>query len=209
MSQRGAVIATLRYLGARQRSHAALRHQGYTGRMPPLLTVGHGQLDHDGLRDLLLGADVDVVVDVRRFRGSRRNPDVNQGSLQQWLPEAGIDYTWEDGLGGRRSLPTEAGTQDPWWTVDAFRAYAAHSRTPEFTEALERVLDTATRRTVAVMCSESVWWRCHRRLIADVCTVARDLDVRHLMPDGRLREHRPAAGARRRDDGLLVWDRHQ
>lgn len=174
--------------------------------MPLLLTVGHGQLDHDGLRDLLLGAGVDVVVDVRRFRGSRRNPDVNQGVLQKGLPEAGIDYTWADALGGRRNLPAEAENHDPWWTVDAFRAYAAHTRTPEFITALDRVLDTATRRTVAVMCSESVWWRCHRRLIADVCVVARYIAVHHLMPDGRLREHRPAAGARRRDDGLLVWD---
>src|SRR5690625_7899698 len=130
--------------------------------MPPLLTVGHGQLDRDGLQDLLLSADVGIVVDVRRFRGSRRNPNVNQGSLQQSLPEAGIDYTWEDGLGGRRSLPTEADIEDPWWTVDAFRAYAAHTRSPEFITALDRVVDTAASRTVAVMCSESEWWRWHR-----------------------------------------------
>ena len=56
------------------------------------------------------------------------------------------------------------------------------------------------------MCSESVWWRCHRRLIADVCVLGREIDVRHLMPDGHLRPHRPSEGARVRDDGLLVWD---
>ena len=67
----------------------------------------------------------------------------------------------------------------------------------------------ADRIRTAVMCSESVWWRCHRRLIADVVTVGRGREVLHLMPDGELRPHRPAEGARRREDGLVVWDAGQ
>lgn len=87
-----------------------------------------------------------------------------------------------------------------------FRAYAAHTRTAEFGAALDQVLAEVSERPVAVMCSESVWWRCHRRLIADVATLGHDVPVHHLMPDGRLTRHRPADGARIHPDGRLYWD---
>ncbi|MBM0237413.1 DUF488 domain-containing protein [Micromonospora sp. ATA32] len=90
--------------------------------------------------------------------------------------------------------------------MPSFRTYAAYTRTAEFIAALDLVLEEARARTVAVMCSETVWWRCHRRLIADVATLARDVPVRHIMPDGRLDLHPPAEGARVRPDGLLIWD---
>ncbi len=173
--------------------------------MPSLVTVGHGPADRRRLGRLLTDAGIEVVVDVRRFPGSRTNPDVGRDALAGWLPDAGIAYRWEEGLGGRRS-GGDGPPEDPWWTVAAFRAYAAHTRTPGFTEALDRVLAEAVTRTVTVMCSESVWWRCHRRLIADVATLARGVPVRHLMPDGRWSAHHPAAGARLRPDGLVVWD---
>ena len=79
--------------------------------------------------------------------------------------------------------------------MSQFAAYAAHTRTPEFTAALDEVLAAAAGRDVAVMCSESVWWRCHRRLIADVAVLGRGVPVTHLMPDGRLTPHRPSEGA--------------
>jgi uncharacterized protein (DUF488 family) len=170
-----------------------------------LLTVGHGRLDEEGLGSLLRGAGVELLVDVRRFPGSRANPAVRRDALPSWLPRRGIDYRWEERLGGRRKLP-ESDTEDLWWQVDAFRAYAAHTRTPEFADALAEVLTEADARRVAVMCSESVWWRCHRRVVADVAVLAHAFDVRHLMHDGRLTEHRPAEGARVRPDGLVGWD---
>lgn len=172
----------------------------------PLLTVGHGTLDGDGLGALLLGAGVQSLVDVRRFPGSRRNPDVHTDALARWLPERGIDYRWEERLGGRRSLPAGEPELDGWWTVAAFRAYAAHTRTDAFRDALSEVLDQAAATVTAVLCSESVWWRCHRRLIADVTVLSHARPVQHLMPDGRLADHRVAAGARVRPDGLVVWD---
>lgn len=177
-----------------------------TGSGAGLLTVGHGRLDRHGLGPLLRGAGVEAVVDVRRFPGSRSNPDVVREALARWLPDAGISYRWEQRLGGRRSLPAGEPVLDTWWTVPAFRAYAAHTRTEEFRTALAGVLDACDGRAVAVLCSESVWWRCHRRLIADVTVLAERWPVRHLMPDGRQADHRPAAGARVRPDGLLVWD---
>jgi uncharacterized protein (DUF488 family) len=95
---------------------------------------------------------------------------------------------------------------DTWWTVPAFQAYASYTRTQDFRDALALVLGAAQQERVAVLCSESVWWRCHRRLIADVAVLGHGLVVSHLFGTGRLQPHVPAAGARVRDDGLLVWD---
>ncbi|SCF05822.1 Protein of unknown function, DUF488 [Micromonospora saelicesensis] len=171
-----------------------------------LLTVGHGAADRGRLGELLTGAGIAQVVDVRRYPASRTNPDVRREELERWLPECGIDYRWEPRLGGRRHVPAGEPEPDTWWTVAAFRAYAAHTRTAEFDDALAEVLAEADRRTTAIMCSESVWWRCHRRLIADVATLGNGVPVAHLMPDGRLSPHRPAEGARRLPDGHLLWD---
>ena len=170
----------------------------------PLLTVGHGPDDRDRLGARLSGAGVASLVDVRRFPGSRSNPDVGREALEEWLPAAGIAYRWEERLGGRRRLPAGEPVTDGWWTVAQFAAYAAHTRTPPFTAALDEVLAESAGATVAVMCSESVWWRCHRRLIADVAVLGRGVPVRHLMPDGRLAAHHPSAGAVVRD-GQLHW----
>jgi uncharacterized protein (DUF488 family) len=171
----------------------------------PLLTVGHGPEDRTALAARLCGAGVGLVVDVRRFPGSRSNTDVRREALEEWLPAAGIGYRWEARLGGRRRLPPGGPVADGWWTVAQFAAYAAHTRTAEFAAALDEVLTEAATGTVAVMCSESVWWRCHRRLVADVAVLARGVPVSHLMPDGRLAEHRPSEGAVRGDDGLVRW----
>jgi uncharacterized protein (DUF488 family) len=170
----------------------------------PLLTVGHGPEDRSHLGARLTAAQVDVVVDVRRFPGSRHNPDVGRDELAGWLPAAGIGYRWDERLGGRRRLPPEEPVADGWWTVPQFAAYAAHTRTPEFGAALDDLLAEAATATVAVMCSESVWWRCHRRLIADVAVLGRDVPVTHLMPDGRLSPHRVSAGAVR-DAAEVRW----
>ena len=95
------------------------------------------------------------------------------------------------------------------WREDMFRGYAEHMRSPDFLLAIDAVLAEAASRQVAVMCSESLWWRCHRRRVADFVSVARGVEVRHLMHDGRIEEHRPSAGLRLRDDGLLVYDAGQ
>ena len=165
-----------------------------------LITFGHGTASREQLLDLLTGAGVAAVVDVRRFPGSRTHPDLRREALEEWLPADGIGYRWEERLGGRRTLPPGEPVVDDWWTVAQFAAYAAHTRTPEFAAALDEVLAEAARSTVAVMCSESVWWRCHRRLIADVAVLARGVPVQHLMPDGRLTPHRPSEGAVTRGD---------
>ena len=174
--------------------------------MPGLLTVGHGTADQAALQRLLSAAEVELVVDVRRFPGSRCNDDVRREALEQWLPASGIRYRWDERLGGRRSLPAGAAAVDTWWTVAAFRAYAAHTRSEEFGAAWADLRADVRTATVAVLCSESMWWRCHRRLVADVATLAAGLPVEHLLPSGRRVLHQAAEGARLDEDGRVVWD---
>lgn len=167
-----------------------------------LLTLGHGTLTQDGFTDLVTGAELSMVVDVRRFPGSRRHPHFASDAMTQWLPAAGVGYRWEPRLGGRRRTDPAEPDADPWWQVEAFRAYAAHTRSAEFAEGLTSVLDDLARGRVAVMCSESVWWRCHRRVVADVAVLVHGLDVLHLAHSGRRTPHPPADGARVTADGL-------
>jgi uncharacterized protein (DUF488 family) len=169
-----------------------------------LLTVGHGDASQEQLTALLTEAEVRLLVDVRRFPGSRRNPHFARDAMEGWLPAAGVSYRWEQRLGGRRRVPSEEKGADPWWRVEAFAAYAAYTRTPEFGEGMADLFADvgAMPGQVAVMCSESLWWRCHRRLVSDVAVLLHGLDVSHLGHDGKLTAHVPAAGARVTPDGL-------
>lgn len=170
----------------------------------PLLTFGHSTADRERLTTLLHGAGVVAVVDVRTAPGSRRNPDVGKELLQDWMPERGIAYRWEKRLGGfRRAAPD---SPDVFWENVSFRGYAGHTRSADFLAAIDELLRQAVTVRTTVMCSEALWWRCHRRIIADFAVLARQVPVLHLAHDGRLSEHRPAAGARLRQDGLIVYD---
>ncbi|WP_399142605.1 DUF488 family protein [Streptomyces sp. NBUA17] len=171
---------------------------------PHLVTFGHGTAGRSELAALLRDAGVAAVVDVRTAPGSRRDPDLLRERLTRWLPEEGLGYRWERRLGGFRKPAPDS--PDVVWRNASFRGYAAHTRTPEFVAAMDELLAQAARERSAVMCGEAVWWRCHRRLIADFAVLARDTPVDHLMHDGRLTPHSPTPGARLRPDGLLVYD---
>jgi uncharacterized protein (DUF488 family) len=159
-----------------------------------LLTVGHGTHPAEEFVSLLRGASVESLVDIRIGPGSKRNPQFQREAMASWLPSAGIAYRWEKRLGGFRRLPADS--PDVALRNDSFRAYAAHMRTPEFIEALGEVLTDAADMRTTVMCSESVWWRCHRRLVADAVALLHGWEVQHLMPDGRLSAHPPTTGVR-------------
>jgi uncharacterized protein (DUF488 family) len=169
---------------------------------PRVLTFGHGTADADAMIRLLSAAGVERLVDVRTAPGSRRNPDAARGVLERRLPEAGIGYRWDKRLGGWRKTPPEG--PDTALRNRSFTGYAAHMRSPEFLAAIDELTDT---RAAAVMCAESVWWRCHRKLIADFLVLARGVAVAHLMHDGSVRPHRPSPEARLLPDrGVLVYD---
>lgn len=170
-----------------------------------LLTFGHGTASQEEIGGLLRGAGVEALVDVRTAPGSRRNPHVSRAELARWLPSYGVAYRWDKRLGGFRRPPPDS--PDVFWQQEMFRGYAAHMRTPEFAAAIDELLAFAGTQTV--MCSESVWWRCHRRMIADFLVLARGVAVSHLMHDGRVVAHEPTLGARVREDGLLVYDAGQ
>ncbi|MFI9081900.1 DUF488 family protein [Streptomyces sioyaensis] len=173
-------------------------------RKTELLTFGHSTADRQELIELLRWANVTSVVDVRIGPGSRRNPHLSRSNLARWMPEVGIGYRWEPGLGGFRQAPADS--PDIVWRNASFRGYAAYMREPAFVTALDQLLDEASHSRTTVMCSEAVWWRCHRRLIADFATVSRHAAVQHLMHDKRLVPHPPTPGLRLRHDGLLVYD---
>ncbi|OAA24583.1 Protein of unknown function, DUF488 [Frankia sp. EI5c] len=187
--------------------HWSVPRSGYTCRVTQglfLLTVGHGTLSEDQLAGLLQDAEVTLLVDVRSMPGSRHNPQVARQRMERWLPAAGVAYRWEPRLGGRRAAPPDS--PDTALRNRAFAGYAAWMRAPEFTQAVDELLDEARTARTAVMCAETVWWRCHRRMIADFVTLARDAQVLHLRHDGRTDPHHVTSGVRLRDDGLLVYD---
>lgn len=171
--------------------------------MPTLLTIGHGTLPVDDLGAILHGAGVTCLVDIRSFPGSRRNPQFGRGALETWAPSEGIAYHWDRRLGGRRR--PDPASPHVALRHPSFRAYADHMDTGEFREAVAALVDRAEAEPTAVMCSESVWWRCHRRLVADHVTLLCTGVVEHLMHDGRRTPHRPTPGARV-DGDRLVYD---
>ncbi len=167
--------------------------------MHPVFTIGHGVRPLDELVEALLQAGVETLVDVRRFPGSRRNPQFNQGPLRDAVGEAGVAYRHAVELGGRRSgEPGEE--QFGCIRVAAFRSYAARMRTEEWQEALAREL---AQPTPCFMCAETVWWRCHRRLIAELLT-ARSHTIVHLLGPSRREPHRLYDESEARDGRLYL-----
>jgi uncharacterized protein (DUF488 family) len=164
-------------------------------------TVGHGTLGAEAFLALLDTPHLDGLVDIRSFPGSRRNPQYGRQEMERWVPAGGIGYRWISELGGRRRpVP---GSKHLALRHEAFRAYADHMETPTFGTGLEELLALSRRRSIAVMCSESVWWRCHRRLLADHLVLVHGIDVVHLMHDGRLAPHSPTEGVRLADSALV------
>ena len=167
-----------------------------------LLTVGHGTLGSEAFVELVDRAGVRQVVDVRRMPSSRRHPQFGLDRLSSSLPGAGVRYRWEPRLGGvRRSHPDAPNIA---LRHRSFRAYADWMSSPEFAAALDELLSGHDGLS-AVMCAESLWWRCHRRLIADAAVLLGAVEVSHLGHDGRLQGHRVTEGARVHGD-VVVYD---
>jgi uncharacterized protein (DUF488 family) len=171
--------------------------------MAPVHTAGHSTRSSGELLDLLVAHDVERLVDVRRYPASRRHPQFSREALEAALAAAGIGYRHEPDLGGRRA-PRPASPHTAW-RVAAFRGYADHMETPEFTAALARLIGLAEQARVVILCAEAVPWRCHRRLIADAL-VARGVEVRHILGPGAAQPHALDPNARVLADGRLLYD---
>ncbi len=167
-----------------------------------MYSVGHGTRATPEFVDVLRTAGVSTLADIRSAPGSRRHPQFGQAALVASLKEAGIDYVHLRGLGGRR----EAATDSPHVAlkVDAFRGYADHMSTDEFAADYARLVTIARERTTAFMCAETLWWRCHRRLLSDRLTID-GWDVVHLFAAGKSEPHR-VWDVVRVVDGRLVYD---
>lgn len=165
-------------------------------------TVGHSTRSAEVFVDTLRAHGIELVADVRRFAGSRRLPQFGADALAESLRGAGIAYGSIPALGGRRR--PDPRSVNSGWRHPAFRAYADHVASAEFAEGLHELLDLANGLRTAIMCAELLWWRCHRRLIADVLTTlgievvhirdAEHSSVHQLMPPAHLR------------NGVLVYD---
>ena len=149
-------------------------------------TIGHGTRAIEELIALLRAQSVAQLVDVRTIPRSRRNPHFHREALAETLPTAGIAYVHMSRLGGLRK--TRADSVNLGWRNASFRGYADYMETPEFARGLEALIELARQRPTAIMCAETVSWRCHRSLIADALT-ARGIAVEHILAAGRAELH--------------------
>ena len=165
-------------------------------------SVGHGARPQGEFLAVLEEAGIRTLADIRTFPGSRRHPHFGQAALRDALAEHGIAYEHLRGLGGRRDARPDS--PHTALRVEAFRGYADHMGTDEFASDLARLEESARRAPTAYMCAETLWWRCHRRMLSDLLTV-RGWEVTHLLAPGKSEPHRVWDVARI-VHGALVYD---
>jgi len=164
-------------------------------------TIGHSTLSIAEFIRTLKSFAIEIVVDVRSFPGSRRYPHFNRENLMQSLTQASIEYLHLPELGGRRRA--RADSQNLAWRNESFRGYADYMETPDFREGIARLLDLTSARRTAIMCSEAVWWRCHRSLISDYLK-AKGVEVTHIAAAEKSAPH-PFTTAARIVNGKLSY----
>lgn len=165
-------------------------------------TIGHSNREFDEVIAMLRANSITDLVDIRSLPGSRKYPQWDQDRIIEALP-SDITYHWIRELGGRRHTPKDVPSPNTGWNVKAFQNYADHMDTAEFAQGLEALIEIARHGRPAIMCSEAVPWRCHRRLVTDALLVA-GVDVFDIMS---VTSTRPASltGHARLDDGHLTY----
>ena len=169
-----------------------------------LYTIGHSTRTIEHVVALLREHGIELLVDVRRFPGSRRHPHFGSAALAASLAEAGIAYAHAEALGGRRDSEAGAASPNTAWRNAAFRAYADYMATPPFRAALDRLIAQSEARTTTIMCAEAVPWRCHRRLITDAL-LARGVPVLDVTGPGAATPARLSGHARVQADGTVIY----
>lgn len=171
----------------------------------PFFTIGHSDRSLEEFTGLLAESDIHLLVDVRRIPGSNRHPQFNEDELKASLEVTGVVYLREQGLTGRRPVSRSVADEvNGWWRNRSFHNYADHALSDEFRQSLEKLLALGDEDRSAVMCSEAVWWRCHRRIIADHL-IARDRQVLHVMSPGRIEPASLSEGATVREDLSVIY----
>ena len=169
-----------------------------------LFTVGHSTRTSAEFLALLSERRIKLLVDVRRYPGSRRHPHFGSDALRSSLESASFRYEHEVDLGGRR--PALPDSPHRAWRNSGFRGYADYMETQPFQDALARLEQRGQDTLTAIMCAEAVPWRCHRQLIADQL-VARGAEVLHILGPGHTQPHSLNPDARLLPDGRLIYDR--
>ena len=149
-------------------------------------TIGHSTHSLEEFVAMLHSFNIEHVVDIRSFPGSRKFPQFNKEELEVSLPENNIQYTHLKKLGGRRKV--KADSKNTTWRNDAFRGYADYMETNTFAEGIKELIEIAQQQRTAYMCSEAVWWRCHRSMVSDYLK-ADGWNVQHIMQIGKSNEH--------------------
>jgi len=171
-----------------------------------LYTLGHATMSLEAFVAVLQANGIEQVADIRSILRSRRNPQFNRNALPASLTRTGIAYTHLARLGGRRSrskdLPAGCSPNGAW-EKESFRNYADYALTPPFREGLAELVELGSRPTAA-MCAEAVWWRCHRRIVADYL-LTRGWTVLHLVPPALPTPHRLTAFAEIQSDGTIAY----
>jgi uncharacterized protein (DUF488 family) len=173
-----------------------------TSHPPRIWTVGHSTRSAEDFNEVLRAHNIETLVDVRSFPGSRRYPQFNKEELSTALPAAGIEYIHMRNLGGRRRA--RKNSINTAWRNESFRGYADYMESSEFREGIEELLEAGRKKSTTIMCAESLWWRCHRSLIADFLK-ARDVEVIHIL-DAKKTEIHPYTTAARIVDGRLSYE---
>lgn len=168
---------------------------------PTVWTIGHSNMALADFLSILNLHQIEALVDVRRFPGSRKHPHFSREALVGSLPEAGIEYHWLPDLGGRRRPNPDS--RNTAWINSSFRGYADYMETQAFHVGIEQLLGIASDKRTAIMCSEAVWWRCHRGLISDYLKSI-DVEVLHIA-SGKAAELHPYTSAARIVDGRLSY----
>ena len=166
-----------------------------------LWTIGHSTRPIEEFLGLLAESRIEVIADVRSYPGSRRYPQYGREALAATLAAHAIGYHWLPLLGGRRKGSPDS--PNGAWRNASFRAYADYMSTAEFAQGLVQLLEIANRTRTAIMCSESVWWRCHRSMIADALRVA-GIEVLHILDAKHIAVH-PMTSPARIVDGALTY----
>ena len=149
-------------------------------------TIGHSTRSEQEFAQILLAHQISALVDVRMFPGSRSYPQFNKSELTESLAEHSIRYEHEPRLGGRRTPRKDS--HNTAWRNAMFRGYADHMETEEFDAAIKELLEVARASRVAIMCAESLWWKCHRSLIADYLKAAGH-SVLHIIDEEKTEKH--------------------